>query len=798
MSRNSTLSLAASASFLLWFGACAGGSDDEGVDAGQNIDAYELPDAVPDATVDALTPADLFDHFTFEITPAVPLAQRDFQVTVTAYSSEDDAVELGYYDGTVSVTASAGTLSGDTTEVAITGGQVTLTLQDSSAAEDVTLTVTDDDYPSVTGTTAPFTIAPLGTEASALAVVISEVNWFGNDDTADEWIELRNTTASTVQLSEWTIENAGTSGTPNLQLDNGTSIPAGGYLVVAKMQGPDADGERTSLTGVENVQLHDVSLVNGGEQLVLKDPDGTVIDSTPTGMWPAGNGEVEYSMERRDDITGGGYTDGTLASSWYTWSSLDGTDTTSVDSTDTGTPGADNSDPDVFDHFTFEVTPTTPVVDTDFTVVVTAYSSVDESAQISGYSGTVSVTTTGAGSLTGTVSEQAITAGVATLTLQYDTVGSDLVLTVTDDLYPNVTGDSAAITIRPEGDTASLRAVVISEVNWFGNADSKDEWIELRNVSGGELNLSGWTIDGASTGSNAVTLDSGTVLADGAFLVVGELQGPDEDGQRTSLTGVSGVQLHPLTLSNNPPGEQLTLRDVDGSIVDQTPAGEWPAGSQLYYRTMERNDDAAYGDGTLEGEWHTWRAAGGVDTTSPDTLDSGTPGAVNSPPPADLYATSFEAAEPNFELTSSVGTFSNTPPDPITARTGTNVVTVDSLTTSYGGRQLDSIDCVALVNTSDLLIARAWGRSSPDNLGNNIYGRIRMLWFTDDQCLTPSTVEASTPDDGLVLPQDAYIRVEFSKLPPSDATHFKIRFEAHDILSTELDEFAADDISVVQ
>ena len=75
----------------------------------------------------------------------MPLSQRDFQVTVTAYSSEDDSVQLGYYEGTVSVTASTGTLSGETSEVAITGGEVTLTLQNDTAAEDVTLTVTDED-----------------------------------------------------------------------------------------------------------------------------------------------------------------------------------------------------------------------------------------------------------------------------------------------------------------------------------------------------------------------------------------------------------------------------------------------------------------------------------------------------------------------------------------------------------------------------------------------------------------------------------------------------------------------------
>jgi hypothetical protein len=52
-------------------------------------------------------------------------------------------------------------------------------------------------------------------------------------------------------------------------------------------------------------------------------------------------------MERLDNVTGGGYTDGSVAGAWYTWNVLDGTDTTSVDTADQGTPGANNTNPAV-------------------------------------------------------------------------------------------------------------------------------------------------------------------------------------------------------------------------------------------------------------------------------------------------------------------------------------------------------------------------------------------------------------------------------------------------------------------
>lgn len=194
----------------------------------------------------------------------------------------------------------------------------------------------------------------------------------------------------------------------------------------------------------------------------------------------------------------------------------------------------------------------------------------------------------------------------------------------------------------PQGDPAGLRDVVINEVNWFGNgADAADEWIELRNVSGAELNLSGWTLEAAGTGADPVTLSDGTVLAAGAYLVIAAKQGADQDGERTSLTGVAGVQIQPVALTNA--GEELVLRDVEGTLVDATPTGAWPAGDDATLESMERRDDVTgggYGAGGDASAWYTWNAADGTDTTSPATADSGTPGADNTDPDATAAGTS--------------------------------------------------------------------------------------------------------------------------------------------------------------
>lgn len=188
----------------------------------------------------------------------------------------------------------------------------------------------------------------------------------------------------------------------------------------------------------------------------------------------------------------------------------------------------------------------------------------------------------------------------------------------------------------PPGDPASPRDIVISEINWFGNgSDSGDEWIELRNVSGTTLDLSGWTLEGAGSGADPVVLEDGIQLTDGEYLLLAELQGEDVDGERTSLTGVGGVHLYSVELSNS--GEILSLRDVEGSLIDRTPTGAWPAGDEALLLSMERRDDitgGGYTAGDQEASWYTWNADDGRDTTHPATADRGTPGADNTDPAA--------------------------------------------------------------------------------------------------------------------------------------------------------------------
>jgi hypothetical protein len=775
-----------------------------------SLDSVQTSNA---ATSDQGTPGatnshpDLFDHFTIDIQPTSPKSNIDFTATVTAYSSTDDSVVATGYDGLISLSISAGTLTGEATNQAITAGTTTLTLRTNQPGAGTTLTVDDSIYPHITGTTPPFVVLPEGDPSGLRQVVISEVNYFGNDaNSADEWIEIRNLSGTSLNLADWTVESAGPGSDP-ITIGTATILADGEYLLLADRQGPDVDGMRTSLTGVANVQIASLSLLNGGEHLVLRDVEGTLIDETPDPGWPAGNDDtgVDYSMERRDNSTGGGYTDGALDGAWYTWSSIDGTNTTHADSSDSGTPGADNTNPDLFDHFTLSVNPTSPIVGQDFTLTVRAFSSVDDSVPLTAYNGTISVTEAVTGSLSGEVDDQPITAGVASLTLQFDRLTSALALTVTDDIYSDMSATTANFTVIDTGDTANLRDVVINEVNWFGNAVSNDEWVELRNRSGASLDLSGWTIDGLGAGTEALVIDSNTILADGGYLVIGDRQGADLDGSRTSLTGVANVQVQSaVALSNG--GDSLTLRDIAGTLVDETPAGVWPAGDSGSDRSMERRDEitgGGYTDGSVAGAWYTWNPFGNSDTTSPDTSDQGTPGADNSDPDAILpplalpYTTGFETSDPNFENLVTGG-FSNTPPAGTVANNGVAIATTDSVTTSLTGRQLQSVDCLILNDDTTTVNASASASASSNNGATVLRARIKLLWFTDAGCTTPHAVTPNSVVTSTTLVQGSYTALANASAPPTGATHLKIRVEVADDASSSTDAYAVDDVSVTQ
>ncbi len=169
---------------------------------------------------------------------------------------------------------------------------------------------------------------------------------------------------------------------------------------------------------------------------------------------------------------------------------------------------------------------------------------------------------------------------------------------------------------------ASPLDVIISEVAWGGTAaSSSDEWIELYNATGADINLSGWTL-AASDGNPNIPL-SGTIFAGGYYLI--------ECGDDNTISDIAADQVQSSSCSFSNGGEVLTLKDSASNIIDTANNDgtlTWESGSgSPTYVSMERIGVIADGAGAWasnNGTTKNGKAADGIADIN------GTPGQLNS------------------------------------------------------------------------------------------------------------------------------------------------------------------------
>jgi hypothetical protein len=171
-------------------------------------------------------------------------------------------------------------------------------------------------------------------KACETGLIINELMWMGSSVSPnDQWIELKNTSDSTIDFS---VNNYSIYVNDGLMLtiDSG-SVPAGGYYLISNY---------SDVNSVLNITPDyistDVNLINSDVQYKLyasADNTGELTDTADDGDGTplAGDGDNKYSMER--NIVSG---DGSLASNWHTASSSTGFD---LRATEKGTPKSDNS-----------------------------------------------------------------------------------------------------------------------------------------------------------------------------------------------------------------------------------------------------------------------------------------------------------------------------------------------------------------------------------------------------------------------------------------------------------------------
>ena len=156
-----------------------------------------------------------------------------------------------------------------------------------------------------------FCLTVLGVASYCLAanpgdVRINEVMYDSKSSTDEEWVELHNTTDSTITLSGWVLIDDNVypcdGGEGELTIPNGTTIAAGGYLVLSKAAIDEITGEVvcTQTTG-------SFALANSGDNIALYTTasGGTLIDGSLTVKYPDdAPSNAGYSIEKIDESSG--------------------------------------------------------------------------------------------------------------------------------------------------------------------------------------------------------------------------------------------------------------------------------------------------------------------------------------------------------------------------------------------------------------------------------------------------------------------------------------------------------------
>jgi len=152
-------------------------------------------------------------------------------------------------------------------------------------------------------------LLPFSAKAESKYVIINEIMWMGSSaSTADEWLELKNTTNQTIDLSNFSIEGAGASGS-TIQIFDGIIGPHDYFLI------SNYNKDENTILDIEPDMIEkNISLSNSSLKLVLKDANGVVVDEAWDGSEPTRGVNLDgqkASMQRVDNPD-----DGTKSIDW--------------------------------------------------------------------------------------------------------------------------------------------------------------------------------------------------------------------------------------------------------------------------------------------------------------------------------------------------------------------------------------------------------------------------------------------------------------------------------------------------
>ncbi len=128
--------------------------------------------------------------------------------------------------------------------------------------------------------------------------------------------------------------------------------------------------------------------------------------------------------------------------------------------------------------------------------------------------------------------------------------------------------------------------VLLSEIAWAGSEKSTaDEWIELRNLGSGSVDVSGWSLTGVGTSGSIITLPPATSIPSGSTYLIANYANTNE---KTTLVVTPNLVTTAVSIPNT--GLNVTLLDSAGATIDSLlDPGVPNFGSSSTFSTMKRD-----------------------------------------------------------------------------------------------------------------------------------------------------------------------------------------------------------------
>ncbi len=156
-------------------------------------------------------------------------------------------------------------------------------------------------------------------------------------------------------------------------------------------------------------------------------------------------------------------------------------------------------------------------------------------------------------------------------------------------------------------EAASKSDVVINEIAWMGSTSSaNNEWLELKNNTLYQINLTGWTLNSAD-GKLKIKL-TGIIYANGFYLM--------ERTDDNSVPNIKADLIYTGTLSNS--GMDLRLYDNSNNVIDEVDCiDDWPAGDNTTKQTMEKTATGWQTSQNPNGTPRAQNSAGSIEKPAP-------------------------------------------------------------------------------------------------------------------------------------------------------------------------------------